>query len=269
MIKQYQLIDIDNNTKLVRFLDLNGAKKSLGALHSFSEIHCTYHYGLLSYYRSLETDAGDARDGLISVSLANGIKGRNNMASDALISCWSIWDGKNDPWHSFRDGNFVKNEDYICAIVSTVGKVKNIFQKIIEINKLLLGNNFSKIVIRCVDKPVNYYSEENGVSHNDWIEDTDTYEGMIRTEIQNIFYKRDSNEKRQRYDVECEYRFAVLLSSRRFFINNIAMNAVDSILHDYSLILTDDTHYIEKIYLRPTGYPEIEEACRSMKIELV
>src|SRR4051812_44248904 len=122
MATQFQLDNISDDTKLIRFLDLNGAEKSLGII-DHGEIYCTFHYGLLSKYKIIETHAADSKEGSTSINLGHGVIGSDTTCNDALISCWSIWDGKDDPRYSFKDSSFAKDKNNICVITSTVGKV--------------------------------------------------------------------------------------------------------------------------------------------------
>lgn len=270
MIKQSQECAIHDDTKLVRFLDLNGAEKSIGII-DHDEIECTFHFGLLSHYKTLESNAGDAKEGSTSIRLPNGIVGSETTANNALISCWSIWNKNHNPWISFKDSAFAKDEKNVCVIVSTLGNVKNIFQQIIEINKLLLGENFSQIVLASDHDRVRYYPREIGVNYEHWFDITDPIKhGLGAKTKHNIFHKRDSNQNRQRYDAENEYRFAMILGHRYFFgcDSRIGINAQDAILRDYLLTLRDDSHYIEKVYLR-VAHPIIESTCFYSGIELV
>lgn len=123
MKKQYQITDITDETKLIRFLDLNGAEKSVGVFNH-NDIECLFHYGALHHYQKLETNAGDAREGSISINLYNGVIGSDQTTNNALISCWSIWDGSSNPWLAFPNSSFSKDKNNICVIVSTVGKVR-------------------------------------------------------------------------------------------------------------------------------------------------
>ena len=269
MIKQYQINDLHDDTKLVRFLNLYGAEKSIGST-AHGEIYCTFHYGLLHDYKILESDAGDAKEGSTSINLGDGVIGSDTTTNNALVSCWSIWDEKNDPWFSFRESAFAKNKNNICVIVSTVGKVRRIYQQTIDISRSLLGNNFSSIVFSCTDGPVIYYPRECGVEHEYWKEITDVKHGLGMRTISNIFHKRDSNEKGQKYSAECEYRYAMVLGNRSFFGSdtNVALSAEDAILRDYPLIFRNGVHYIEKVYLR-TEHPKIEATCYFSGIELI
>ncbi len=105
--------------------------------------------------------------------------------------------------------------------VNTIGsKVRTLFQQTIEINKSLFGDNFSNIVFCPVDRPIIYYSRESGVNREYWNKITDVKYGLGNRTIHNIFHKRDSNEKGQKYSAECKYRFAMVLGYRRFFGSN-------------------------------------------------
>lgn len=46
------------------------------------------------------------------------------------------------------------------AIVSTIGKVRSIFQQTNSLNKLLFRENYSHIVLYTEDGPVTYYPEK-------------------------------------------------------------------------------------------------------------
>lgn len=115
-----------------------------------------------------------------------------------------------------------------------------------------------------------YYSNETGVPHEYWQEITHTKHGIAARTAQNIFHKRDSNEKGQQYNSEFEYRFAMILGNRYFFgdDSNIALSADDAILRDYLLILRNKKHYIEKVYLR-VNHPDIEATCWFAGIEVI
>lgn len=269
MVKQFQERAIHDDTKLVRFLDLNGAEKSIG-LSDHGDIDCTFHFGLLRQYQILESDAGDAKEGSTAINLGNGIIGSDTTGNNALVSCWSIWDEKNDPWISFGESSFAKNPNNICVIVSTVGKVRKMTQQIIEINNLLFGENFRSIVFHYVDGSVIYYPRESGVSHEYWKEITDIKHGIEARTTHNIYHKRDSDGKGKKYHSECEYRYAMILGVRSFCGSNknIALNAQDAILRDYSLTLRGGCHYIEKVYLR-TRHPMIEATCYYSGIKVV
>lgn len=100
MITSFQNHNISDDTKLIRFLDKHGAEKSVGSIEH-DEIHCTFHYGLLSHYQAMETNAGDTKERSTAINF-NGIVGSDSTCNDALVSCWSIWDGNDDPWISFN-----------------------------------------------------------------------------------------------------------------------------------------------------------------------
>lgn len=270
MTFQVQEKTIDDNTKLVRFLDLYGAEKSIGTL-DHGEINCTYHFGSLIHYQTLETNAGDPKEGSTSINLGNGIVGSDTTGNNALVSCWSIWDRQEDPWQAFANSSFTQNPKNVCAIISTVGKVRRIFEQITEINQILFGDNFQHIIFRTEHRSVIYYPRESGVSREYWENINDpVMHGLAARTIHNIFHKRDSNNKGQRYDAEQEYRFAIVMGIKCFFGSdtNIALGAEDAILRDYSLILRDGVHYIEKVYLK-TEHPDIEATCYFVNIHLV
>jgi hypothetical protein len=270
MLKQNQISHINDDTKLVRFLNMNGAGKSVG-LRNHGDIECTFHYGLLHDYQIIETNAGDAKEGSTVINLGNGIIGSDTTANNALVSCWSIWDEKNNPWISLRESSFANDPDNICVIVSTVGKVRSIVQQTIEINQLLLGENFPSIVLHHTDGAIIYYPRDSGVSHKYWKEVTDTKYGIQARTTHNIFHKRDNDGKGKNYSAEREYRYALILGGGRSFFGsnkNIVLNAQDAILRDYPLTLRDGTHYIEKVYLR-VPHPIIEATCYFSGIEFV
>lgn len=259
----------NNNTKLVRFLSINSAEKSIGLTDSGS-IECIFHYGLLHHYQVSETNAGDTEEGSTSINLGNGIIVSESTADNALISCWSIWDEKNAPWISLGESSFANDPSNICVIVSTVGKVRAIVQQTIEINQQLFGDNFPALVHHYTDAAVTYYPKDKGVNHEYWKEITDAKHGITARTIHNIFHKRDRNEKGQKYSAEREYRYAMILGDRSFFGSNknIALNAQNAILRDYPLTLRDGTHYIEKVYLR-VPHSIIEATCYFSGIELI
>jgi hypothetical protein len=260
---------INDNTKLVRFLDLYGAEKSIGAM-DHGEINFTYHYGSLNYYQTLETNAGDSKEGSTSINLGKGIIGSDTTGNSAIVSCWSIWDGQGELWQAFTGSSFTQNQKNICAVVSTVGKVKRIFEQVAELNQMLLGHNLQHIVLRAEHGPVIYYPRDSGVSHEYWEDINDPVKyGLAARTVHNIFHKRDCNDRGQRYDTEQEYRFAMVMGMRRFFGSDtkIALSAKDAILRDYPLILKDGVHYIEEVHLR-TEHPDIEATCYFANINL-
>lgn len=270
MIANTQTSEINDDTKLVRFLDLYGAEKTIGTI-DHGEINCTFHFGRLSHYQILETNAGDAKEGSTAINLGNGVIGTDTTANDALVSCWSIWDGQDDPWQAFANSSFTQNPENICAVVSTVGKVRRLFEQINEINQKLLGENVHQIVLRSEHRSVSYYPHVSGVDRKYWEEITDIAKyGIAARTIHNIFHKRDCNDKGQRYDAEREYRFAMVMGIRHFFGSdtNIALPADDVLLRDYSLILRNGSHYIEEVYLR-NRHQDIEATCYHAKIRLI
>ncbi|MBP9727217.1 MAG: hypothetical protein KBD83_07125 [Gammaproteobacteria bacterium] len=247
-------MNITDNTKLVRFLDSNGAEKSID-LERNGNLEFTFRHGLLHDYRTLETNAGDEKEGITSLSLPNNIIGKSTVTNKILVSCWSIWDETNDPWHSFKSSSFAKESKYICAIVSTVGKVR-------EINQLIFNSDHPNIFFYPIDRPVAYYSASEGVNLDDWKEKTNTQKhGLGAQIIQTIFHKRDSHPNGQRYDAECEYRFAIICNSNR--------KADEKFDKKTSLEekLIQNIHYIEKVYLR--NPPNVEPTCIYGNIELI
>jgi hypothetical protein len=269
MTLQSQSYSIDDDTKLVRFLNLSAAKKAIGTTDN-RDINCTFHFGFLSNYRKLETNAGDSEEGSTAINLCNGIIGSDTTGNDALVSCWSIWDGLGDPWQAFAASSFTQDKKTVCVIVSTVGKVKKIFEKIVEINKILFSDNFEQIVFTTKHGPVIYYSAVNGVDHEYWKELTNPGKhGIAARTINNIFHKRDSNVSGQRYDAEKEYRFAIVLNPRYFLSSDasVAISSRDAISSDYPLILKGD-HYIENVYLRHS-HQDIQTTCFFAEIPII
>ncbi|HHF7374017.1 hypothetical protein [Legionella bozemanae] len=270
IIMPFQNVVIADDTKLIRFLDRYGAEKSVGTMEH-TEINCTFHYGLLSHYQTMETNAGDSQESSTAINLGNGIVGSDTTCNDALVSCWSIWDGNDDPWDSFKESSFAQNKNNVCVITSTVGKVRKIFNQTIEISRKLLGNHFPHIVFLPYDSAITYYPEAFGIEHELWEKMTDPHRyGLGMRTLCNTFHKRDSNGKGLCYAAEKEYRYAMVLGMQRFFGDDlkIALSAEDVMWRDFPLILTDGVHYIDKVYLLAPN-DSIEATCYSAKIELV
>jgi hypothetical protein len=264
--------EITDDTQIIRFLDLYGAEKSIGSI-SNKEIECTFHFGSLRHYQTVESEACDTKEPSVSIILDNGIIASETTGNNALISCWSIWEEKKpDPWISFKGSAFPQNKNNICVIVSTIGKVKKIFQQIISINKLLFTNNFQDIVFDFRDGPVIYYPRMKGLDHNYWNTITDHKKhGLAERTIQCIYHKRDSNESGQSYAAECEYRFSMTLGLRAFFAeknSDIVITAENLILRDYLLELRSGIHYIEKVYLRGSSQ-NIRSTCYFSGIDYI
>lgn len=260
---------VPDDTKLIRFLDKNGAEKSIGS-EMHKEIHCSFHYGRLSHYQNVETCAGDAKERSTAINLGNGVVGSDCAVNDALVSCWSTWDGNDDPWVSFKDSSLAHDKDNICVITSTVGKVRRIFNQTIEISKKLFDSSFPSIVLFSQDGAITYYPGDSGVDCEHWEKITDPRQhGLAMSTACTIFHKRHSNGSGQNYAAEKEYRFAALLGIKRFFGDDtkIALSAEDVIWRDFPLILIDGVHYIEKAYLLSPD-PDIETACYLTNVTL-
>ncbi len=261
--------EINDDTKLIRFLDKNGAEKSIGTI-GYGSIICTFHYGTLKHYKNSKTNAGDSSEGSININLGGQI-GYDKTVQNALVSCWSIWDGKDDPWIAFENSSFTQKKENICAIVSTVGKVKSIHEQIVELNQKILGDRYKEIVLDSRHGPIEYFPNEIGIpiTRFEQIDDPKSHELLERT-FRNIFFKRDKDERGQIYYCnEKEYRFATLLGLKQFFGSgmDIALSAENAILRDYELTLVNGIHYIDHVHLRGQD-EEIETACIACGITL-
>jgi hypothetical protein len=273
MIKQLPKNEITDDTKLVRFVDKNGAVKSIGDSESRGNIHFSFHYGLLSYYLTLENNAGDSREGSTDINLGDGRTVNHTTADNALISSWSIWDGNCDPWIFFQDSSFT-HDPYICALVSTVGKVRKIVQATIELNKLFLGENYDRFIVSQQDRVVNYYPRDTGVPQEYWDDITSIKHGSTAATLSNIYHKRDRNEKNQWHNVEKEYRYSILLGNCNLPIinQNIMINTQELIIRDYRMIIFNNPHFIEQVYLKTTNAEDeldITTACYQTNVPFV
>jgi hypothetical protein len=250
---------LSDDTKIIRFLDQDGLKKSLGRIEP-AGLHFTFHFGFLSQYRNDEESRGDSQEGSVSINLNNNHPAKAHMGSDALVSCWSIYDsGELNPWEAFRNGSHANNPDNKFVIVSTVGKVRKIVQAIFEINSQL--NNNLILGVPCHDL-VKYVP----LSEKEFHEKTDLRnvggDGLAYPKLI-IFSKRPNDGKGKSYISESEYRFALILNTRRFSddFQCYSIDAKNLVQNDYKLISCNCEHYITEVHFLSPLSQELNYVC--------
>lgn len=245
--------NINDETRIIRFLDLDGAEKSIGEYSSVGkhgELSFTFHFGFVDDYKKQKNQTGDKYEGTVQVN-CNGHLTYDGTCNDALISCWSLWHEGDIPWDSFPESAFVNSPNTVCAIVSTIGKIRNLFEDIININKKVF-RNYRDIVIAEEHGPIYYYPDQIGISNEAW--DKKTLDGcdILKKTKETYFQKRNKNEHSQNYAAECEYRFAMILSPDRTSPDSdsdLYIKNLDLLIRDYPLTRRECKHYIDKVFL--------------------
>lgn len=252
------LNDIQDDRKIIRFIDNDAVKKSIGQVHG-DELHYTFPIQLLSHYRRCEGVQQDRQEGSTPIS---GV-GSCATTNEALVSCWSFWDGDDsaDPWELLEKNPFVK---FPYVIVSTVGKVKQQIQQIVDIS-----DNFRDchggLILNAVYGSVAYYCN-NGVNIEKWREKTDIKLGGDMQTIQNIFYKP------LKHQIENECRFALIVNTRRFISECLSINAKDIVKYMvyHPLISKNISHYIDKVicFQENDSNSEVVSICYNAKVRI-
>lgn len=250
---------IKDDTGLVRIVDLEAAKFSVGRVQN-RNIKYRLPLNLLSYYRSCEGNQKDLMEGRTPINFGNGKGGFVSTVNDALISCWSIYEEDKSPWEVLSDSIFARASNAQYAIVTTVRKIKEQLEQVIEIL-----NNFSggaQLIMNAVYGIIDYYNL--AVDRQDWLTKTNKNKGGDIDTIQNIFHKP------KMFQGEKECRFSLILNFQRFLSNNkkFGVDAIDitKYMIYHPIISFDGQHYIEKIFSLEKIHPEIMSTCHFSKI---
>lgn len=245
--------EITDDTRIVRFLDLNGAIKSIGELgHPVGIINFNFHFGLLSDYAKCEGSTADKYERIMLISHNNQLS-HHNTCNDSLVSCWSIWEKGDNPWDDFSESAFSTDESTICVIVSTIGKIKNLFNNIIEINRKRFHNFNTDMIIKSKSDRVTYYNPKD-VTTESWDQKITNKANIFETQEQIIFHKLENDGKGKKFIAECEYRLAMILAPDRTSPDSdpgsdLYIKNSDLLIHDYPLTTTFEKYYLDKIFL--------------------
>jgi len=122
------LNEISDETKLVRFVNENVMRKSIGVREGKC-LKFSFPLQLVSYYQRCEGVAADPNEGSTVINLGPGKSGRVTTCNDALVSCWSVCDDLSDPWASLAGSSFADRIEHPYVLVSSVGRVKTQINK--------------------------------------------------------------------------------------------------------------------------------------------
>jgi hypothetical protein len=239
----YKCADINADTKIIRFVDLGAGGSSIGCkdIHS-GKLKYSITLNTLSHYKKMKSSRGDRNEGKTAIDHGKGTTCFSATCNDALISCWSLLPEKENPWDCFK--NTIEPSS-VYGIVSTVGKVKRVFEQIMEENKERLNG-----VLSSTYGKIEYYPK-GGVPVERWDHETEirSPEDVLNEMYGNVYHKPES------YTEERELRFAIILQPG---FNPSAAGMINP-------ALSTKEHYIDKLYCRSS----LEAICNSMNIELI
>jgi hypothetical protein len=242
------LTEINDDTKLVRFVDKKVMRLSIGEISS-GKLRYSFPLQLLSYYKKCEGIAADPNEGSTMIDLGEKDGGRVTTCNDALISCWSVCDNTTDPWASLAGSSFANRENHPCAIITTVGRVKNQIRKVLEEINDNYHDQFGALIMNAIYGIISYYPAR-GLRLSEWNEKAYSGLAVDLPAIQNIFHKPAINKYGQRYDAEQECRFALIINARNFSDKNsnlVSAKEIAKQLVYYSHVADPGSHYIERV----------------------
>lgn len=117
-MKFHCLDNIDEETKIVRLIDINAARPSVG-IYEHGHVKYSLPINLLSYYKTCEGKQSDPMEGKTPIYFGDGKGGFSSSLNDALVSCWSIYKDEIDPWSDLKGSTFSDRKINRYAIVST------------------------------------------------------------------------------------------------------------------------------------------------------
>lgn len=227
-MRQFYPEKLDENKKILRFLNLDGLKRTLGVREKLArqiiDLNPTFLLRSLDYYRFIDDERADICENTIITSHSDTKQQLTDKNIDPiLVSCWSSYQPEDlllsDVWSSYP-------KDTVAAIESTVGEVNTIINflcpKISTSKFPEMPNGSIRGIIQHGE--VLYYSPEN---HDE------THHFNVKPN--NCFYKRQDP-----YSKEKEYRFAIRCNIH----NNFSPDTYIARLNPINM------SYIKKIYIR-------------------
>ena len=276
MIVVKNLNDIDENQQIMRVIDKNALIHSIGE-RSAEELVISFPLNLLSHYKSCEDiRRQDKKEAQTSVNVG-GVTCTVHSCTPAMISCWSLINNDVNPHLSLMRSKFAVSNADTFIIVSTIAKVKKMFQELVDIIQTIRFDYSSQqgrlissngLIGNAICGAVSYYPAE-GVDISDWQRKTDSKHGVDMVAIQGIFHK-----ERSYYSDENEYRFAILLNhfravSQSRLCSMSTMSFAQNLKYP-KMIMSTLEHYIDKIYcLSGTAPNTVVYLARHLNIDIV
>jgi hypothetical protein len=227
---QVKIEQLNDEDKILRFLDKDGLLKTLGIIlpkmpRQITDMNPTFLVQSLNHYRALESHRGDKYENeIVTMHPEKGIPLSNRNLNPILVSCWSYYQSSDlstpKIWEIFPDA--------VAAIESTVGSVKQIIDFIAPTShdqRVPHEGNWGSLRADATQHgKIIYYSPQD--------DHKAIHENQMVAPL-NCFFKRNDPYLKER-----EYRFMIL------FANHLKFSP------EKFCVQLDDTSYINKIYLK-------------------
>ena len=232
MIKVCALNEVSENQQIIRVVKEKDLFRTIGKIDE--KLISSFPINLQSAYRMIEDRSRkDLGEGKTKINLGNTAPGTCHVGNEALISCWTLLNQQTNIFDMLTNSKFKKEKENVYVIVSTVGKVKAVFESLVNVIHSIKYYDDVSLVSNAVFGVVQYYCP-HGINLLDWKEKANNRFGVDMPIIQGIFHKESA------FEDENELRFSIILNLFRYFGNQDYNCGIDS-----------------KHFIKPFIYPEL------------
>lgn len=204
------LHELNDDQLIIRFLDCLGLIHSIGKIEHNNLIY-SFPLNLLSYYKKHEDQTKrDKNEGSVKIDIGTRVPATSETCNDALVSCWTAVSSDFNALELIVNNKFKKQNEPVYIVSSTIGKVKQQLEIILDFFGQIKFNGYSGHLSNAVYGNIQYYPDE-GLKLSSWQQRTDLQAGANKQVIENMFHKH------QNYADENEIRFAIILSNATTF----------------------------------------------------